>query len=217
MLCNHTLLAIGWLLSVPTRPSLCYSYLFASSILGSLNADVDTANDLKKLQKVCTCLKLIRIRLLQSLADCCQLDVARPLIDGANLAIAPHLLSNSISDEAHSSHPFDRAATNFSRHLASIEFSHGRICDEVFPSLLLPRRVVDESTFCTNFGVCLRKLVLHSLEGAHKLPKLLAIVPHVLCRILPRTQRQSSHLSSDADSAFVKQANGVLVPLAFLA
>jgi hypothetical protein len=56
-------------------------------------------------RKLLDCLH--RILLLQCLGYCRQLDVAGALIDGSNLAVAEHLLGNSLSNEAHPSHPLN--------------------------------------------------------------------------------------------------------------
>jgi hypothetical protein len=60
------------------------------------------------------------VSLLQRLCYRRELDVAGSFIDGTDLAVSEHLLSNSITNEAHSTHPFYGLATDLAGHLASI-------------------------------------------------------------------------------------------------
>lgn len=126
-----------------------------------------------------TVLFLFGILLLQSLRDGLQLDVARALVDGSDLAVTEHLLSDALSHKAHAAHPLDGQAGDTAGNLRGIKLGHGGIHDEVLASLLLASGVEDEGAGSGDFGVGLRDLVLHALEIANELTELLAVVPDV--------------------------------------
>ena len=59
--------------------------------------------------------------------------------------------------------------------------------------------------------------MLHGLKGADELAELDAVVPDVFRGVFPGAEGETGHLGGDADSAFVEEADGVFVALAFVA
>ena len=123
-----------------------------------------------------------RILLLQQLRNRVELHITRALVDGANLAIAEHLLRDPLPHEAHSAHPLDRLARDSARDLRRVQLRHGGIADKVQAGFLFARGVVDEGAGGADLRVGLRQLVLHALEGADELIELGAVVPDVAGR-----------------------------------
>lgn len=121
----------------------------------------------------------LRILPLQQLRNRLQLDIARPLIDGPDLAIAKHLLRNPLPHEAHPAHPLDRLPADPARHLRRIQLRHRGVAHKILAGFLLARRVVDERAGGADLRVGLRELVLHALELADQLAELFAVFPDV--------------------------------------
>ena len=158
---------------------------------------------------------LLRILLLQQPRNRLQLNVTRPLINRPNLTIPKHLLRDPLPHEPHPAHPLNRLPTDPPRNLTRKKLRHCRILHEIQTRLLLPRRIIDERPRGADLRVRLRELVLHALELADEAVELPAVVPDILGGVLPRAEGEAGHLCGDADAAFVQEADGVFVALAF--
>ena len=121
----------------------------------------------------------MRILLLQELRNSLQLNVTRTLVDSTNLAVPEHLLSNTLTDEAHAAHPLDSRAGDTAGNLGSVQLGHGGVLDEVLAGFLLAGGVVDQGAGSGDLGVGLGELVLHTLEITNELAELTAVVPDV--------------------------------------
>lgn len=177
---------------------------------------------------------LLSVLLLQQLRNCSQLDITRPFINRPNLAVPKHLLCDPLPHKSHTPHPLNRLAADLASNLRSVQLSHSGVLHKVESCFFFAGSVVNESTRGADFSVGLCELVLHALESADELVELFAVVPDVadarvseqnlssrpsrqackgtrddkrgriLGSILPRSERQTSHLSRNAYPAFVE-------------
>mmetsp|Transcript_107946 Transcript_107946/g.300101 ORF Transcript_107946/g.300101 Transcript_107946/m.300101 type:complete len:273 (+) Transcript_107946:390-1208(+) len=150
------------------------------------------------------------------LADRGQLDVARPLVDRADLRIAVELFGRELSREADAAQPVDALRGDVAGHLGRLQLGHGGLLDEGPAALLQPRRVVHQEPRGLDFHPRPGVLELHALEVRHRPAELLprANVPQ---RIVVGALGEANHLGADADAALVEEADGHLIPLADLA
>mmetsp|Transcript_46614 Transcript_46614/g.120705 ORF Transcript_46614/g.120705 Transcript_46614/m.120705 type:complete len:468 (+) Transcript_46614:128-1531(+) len=149
------------------------------------------------------------------LGDGGQLNVAGPLVDGADLGVSIVLLCEELLGEAHASQPVDALRRDTLGHLRGLQLRHGGFLDEGLAGFLEAGCIVDQHARSLNLHGGPRVLELHALEVGHGLAELLSRA-HVGERVVKGSQCKANHLRGNADAAFVEQGDGHLVALPHL-
>ena len=148
--------------------------------------------------------------------DGVELDVARTLVDSADLAVTPELLDTLLASKALTTGPLDGETSGALRNLAREELGHGSLLGEGTALLLEAGSVVHHHAGSLDLSCDLAHLELQALELGNRAAELLAL-KGVADAALKRTLRETDHLGANTDTALVEDLNGNLVALAFLA
>lgn len=143
---------------------------------------------------------VLRVFLLDQLCDRLQLNIARPFVDCADFGVAPELLDARLARETNTTTPLDRLAADLLRNDTRVPLGHCCFLGEREPSLLAACSIVCEQAGSLDLGGGCGNRVLHRLEGADGLAKLLALV-RVGNGLVKGALREAEHLSGDADTA----------------